>query len=280
VFPVEVRLREFRQDGERFAISLTRDITERKRAESLLAGEKRILEMVAKGEQLQRILESLCRLVEEQASGVLASILLLDGDRLRHGGAPSLPKAYTDAIDGTQIGPSTGSCGTAAYRREQVIVEDIATDPLWTDYRAAALPHSLRACWSTPIFSSQAEVIATFAMYYPEPRTPSPRDQDTIEQITHLAGIAIERNRIQEALRRSEAHLKEAQRLNKTGSWAYDPLTGKSTYWSYENFRIFGLDPQEGPSSEIFWRHLHPEDRDRVRKRFEGEAPREKRICR
>jgi PAS domain S-box-containing protein len=272
VFPVEVRLREFRQDGGRFAISLTRDITERKRAESLLAGEKRILEMVAKGEQLARILESLCRLVEEQASGVLASILLLDGDRLRHGGAPSLPKAYTDAIDGALIGPSAGSCGTAAYRREQVIVEDIATDPLWTGYRDAALPHSLRACWSTPIFSSQAEVIATFAMYYPEPRSPGPRDQDTIEQITHLAGIAIERNRIQEALRRSEAHLMEAQRLTKTGSWAYDPSTGKSTYWSDENFRIFGLDPQEGPSSEIFWRHLHPEDRDRVRERFGREA--------
>jgi PAS domain S-box-containing protein len=272
VFPVEVRLREFRQDGERFAISLTRDITERKRAESLLAGEKRILEMVAKGEQLARILESLCRLVEEQASGVLASILLIDGDRLRHGGAPSLPKAYTNAIDGALIGPSAGSCGTAAYRREQVIVEDIATDPLWADYREAALPHSLRACWSTPIFSSQAEVIATFAMYYPEPRSPSPRDQDTIEQITHLAGIAIERNRIQEALRRSEAHLTEAQRLTKTGSWAYDPATGKSTYWSYENFRIFGLDPQEGPSSEIFWRHVHPEDRDRVRERFGREA--------
>ena len=122
-------MREFRQDGERFAISLTRDITERKRAESLLAGEKRILEMVAKGEQLAQILESLCRLDEEQASGVLASILLLDGDRLRHGGAPSLPKAYTDVMDGTMIGPSVGSCGTAAYRGEQVIVEDIATDP-------------------------------------------------------------------------------------------------------------------------------------------------------
>ena len=130
VFPVEVRVREFRQDGQRLALSLTRDITERKRAESLLAGEKRILEMVAKGESLARILESLCRLVEEQASDVLASILLLDGNRLRHGGAPSLPKAYTDAIDGALVGPSAGSCGTAAYRGEQVIVEDIATDPL------------------------------------------------------------------------------------------------------------------------------------------------------
>ena len=272
VFPVEVRVRVFRQDGRRLALSLTRDITERKRAESLLAGEKRILEMVAKGDSLARILESLCRLVEEQASDVLASILLLDGNRLRHGGAPSLPKAYTDAIDGALVGPSAGSCGTAAYRGEQVIVEDIATDPLWADYREAALPHSLHACWSTPIFNSQAKVIATFAMYYREPRRPSPRDQEIIEQITYLAGIAIERNRTQEALRWSEAHMAEAQRLTKTGSWAYDPLTGKTTYLSDEMFRIFGLDPQEGPSSEKFWRLVHPEDHDRVRERVEREA--------
>jgi len=121
--------------------------------------------MVAKGDSLAEILDSLCRLVEAQADDVLASILLVDGDRLRHGGAPSLPKAYTDAINGTVIGPSAGSCGTAAYRGEPVIVEDIATDPLWADYRDLALPHSLRACWSAPVFSSQGKVIATFAMY-------------------------------------------------------------------------------------------------------------------
>ena len=153
-----------------------------------------------------------------------------------------------------------------------MIVEDIATDPLWVDYREAALPHSLRACWSTPIFNSQAKVIATFAMYYRERRRPSQRDQEIIEQITHLARVAIERNRTQEALRRSEAHLAEAQRLTRTGSWAYDPSTRKSTYWSDENFRIFGLEPQERPRNEDFWRLVHLEDRDRVRVRFEREA--------
>jgi PAS domain S-box-containing protein len=130
------------------------DIEDRKRAESLLAGESRILEMVAKGDSLAEILDSLCLLVEKQADGVLASILVLDDDRLRHGGAPSLPKAYTDAINGIVIGPRAGSCGTAAYRGEPVIVEDIATDPLWADYRDLALPHSLCACWSTPVLSS------------------------------------------------------------------------------------------------------------------------------
>jgi len=174
------------------------------RQEALLAGEKRILEMVARGNSLSCVLDGLCRLVEEQAPGVLASVLLLDGDRLRHGGAPSLPKAYADAIDGAVIGPTAGSCGTAAYRAQQVIVSDIATDPLWRDYRELALPHSLRACWSTPILSSDGNVIATFAMYHREPRSPSQRDQDIVEQITHLAGVAIQRKLDEDKLRDSE----------------------------------------------------------------------------
>src|SRR6202051_746962 len=191
----------------------------RKRAESLVAVEKRILEMVAKGNSLAEILDSLCRLVETQAGDVLASILLADGDHLRHGCAPSLPKAYTDAINGTVIGPSAGSCGTAAYRGEPVIVEDIATDPLWADYRDLALPHSLRACWSTLVISSQGKVIATFAMYYREPRAPSRRDQKIIEQITDLAGVAIERKLTYDRLQRSESYLAGAQTLSQTGSF-------------------------------------------------------------
>src|SRR5207253_4150280 len=203
------------------------DIEERKRAESLLAAEKRILEMVAKGDSLTEILDSLCRLVEEPADDALASILLVDGDHLRHGGAPSLPKAYTDAINGTVIGPSAGSCGTAAYRGEPVIVEDIATDPLWADYRDLALPHSLRACWSTPVFSSQGKVIATFAMYYREPRRATQRDQEIIDHVTHLAGVAIQQKLAEEKLQRSEAYLAEAQKLTHTGSWVWDTRNQK-----------------------------------------------------
>jgi PAS domain S-box-containing protein len=241
---------------------ISTDIDDRKRAEALLTGEKRILEMLAKGEPLAQILDSLCRLVEEQASGVLTSILLVEGNRLRHGGAPSLPKAYTDAIDGVAFGPSTGSCGTAAYRGQQVIVEDIATDPLWADYRAVALPHSLRACWSTPIFSSNNKVIATFAMYYREPRSPSRRDQEIIEQITHLAGIAIERKQTQDALQRSEAYLAEAQRLTHTGSWVWDVRTKEASYLSDEWYRIYGFDPtSDGQAWDQRLQRIHPEDR-------------------
>jgi PAS domain S-box-containing protein len=243
------------------------DITERKRAEDLLTREKRILEMVAKGDPLPQILDGVCRFVEAQSSGFLASILFVDGNRLRHGGAPSLPKTYTDAIDGIAIGPSTGSCGTAAFRGEQVIVVDIATDPLWADYREAALPYSLRACWSTPIFSSQRKLIATFAMYYREPRSPSPRDQETIEQITHLVGVAIERNLTQEALQRSEAYLAEAQRLTHTGSWAWNVRTGVR-FWSQETFRIFNYDPEKVTLTwDCILERVHPEDLPEIERR-------------
>ena len=184
------------------------DIEDRKRAEALLAGEKRILEMVARGASLAQILETLCRLVEEQIHDVLASVLLVEGNRLRHGAAPSLPESYTAAIDGMAIGPLAGSFGTAAYRAQRVIVSDIATDPLWAECREAALSHALRACWSTPIHSSEGRVIATFALYHRQPWSPTQRDQEIVEQITHLAGVAIQRKLGEDELRASEARFR------------------------------------------------------------------------
>jgi len=268
VIPVEVSLSALRG---RYYQAIIRDISHRKRREALIAGENRVLEMVAKGDSLADILDNLCLMVEEQSTGVLASILLMDpnGKQLRHGGAPNLPKTYTEAIDGSFIGPSVGSCGTAAYRAEQVIASDIATDPLWVDFRELALSHSLRACWSTPIFSSEGKVIGTFAMYYREPRSPSSREQDTIKHITHLAGIAIQRKLAEAARRESEAYLAEAQRLSHTGSWAWAPATGEIRYWSEETYRVLGFDPEAGPPRfEKFFGRLAPEDQDRVRELF------------
>jgi NO-binding membrane sensor protein with MHYT domain/signal transduction histidine kinase len=254
------------------------DITERKRTGVLLAGEKRLLEMIARGDSRTVILDALCRLVEELASGSLSSILLLDpiANCLRHGAAPSLPRSYTEAIDGAVIGPSAGSCGTAAYRAEPVIVSDIATDPLWADYRDLALTHGLRACWSTPILSSARKVLGTFAIYYREPRSPTAEDHSVIKQIIHLGSIAIERQQAEDALRRSEGYLAEAQRLARIGSWAWNVATRRSVYWSRENYRLFGFDPEGGiPQDEVFYQRVHPEDRDRVRGEVFLERPEE-----
>jgi PAS domain S-box-containing protein len=249
------------------------DIEDRKQAEAALAGEKRILEMVARGDSLSEILDRLCQFVEEQTGDVFASILLLDsnGRRLWHGGAHRLPKAYNDAIDGIAIGPFVGSCGAAAFTGKQVVVSDIAADPLWIEFRDLALAYSLRACWSTPIFSSEGKVIGTFAMYCREPRSPSPRDQEIITQITHLAGVAIQRKLAEDALHRSETYLVEAQKLTHTGSWAYNVITRMLIHSSDEHSRLFGFDPEMGiPSFQELTQRIHPEDRAEALQSFES----------
>src|SRR5439155_12816282 len=207
IFPVEVRGRAFWEGGRRFLVSLARDVSERKQDEALLDGQERILELIIQGEPLLHVLSVLCRTIEDLAQGeMLASVLLLDADgvHLRHGAAPSLPEGYNRAVDGLAIGPSVGSCGTAAYRGEPVYVSDIASDPLWAPYADFALSHGLRACWSTPILSSNAEVLGTFAMYYRQPRQPTPRDLRAVDIVTRTVAIAIEQSRVEQALRESE----------------------------------------------------------------------------
>ena len=174
--------------------------------ETLFNVQVQVLEKVATGAPLGEILDSSLRLCEEQSEEMLCSILLLDsqGKHLRHGAAPSLPAEYMRSIDGSAIGPCAGSCGTAAFRGQAVIVEDIETDPCWAEYRKLARPHGLRACWSTPIFDSHQKVLGTFAIYYRLPGRPTERHLELIGIITHLMSIAITRHQTEAALRQSE----------------------------------------------------------------------------
>jgi len=193
--------------------------------ESFSADQIAVLEQIALGVPVHGALDAIVRMIEREATGMLCSILLLDRERrLRHGAAPSLPIDFVQGLDGTIIGDSTGSCGTAAYRGEQVIVEDIATHPFWVTYRDAARAHGLLACWSTPIFSPDHEVLGTFAMYYRESRGPTQQEVDRVHTATHLASIAIVRHRAELALRQSEARSKQLTRLYAVASSVSEAL--------------------------------------------------------
>jgi diguanylate cyclase (GGDEF)-like protein/PAS domain S-box-containing protein len=191
------------------------DITSRKRGERTAAGVHEILRGIAAQRPLAESLARIARLHEEQNPGALCSLLLLgaDGRHVLHGAAPSLPEAYNRAIHGLEIGEGHGSCGTAAWRGERVVVGDIATHPYWADYRELALAHGLRACWSTPVLGSRGEVLGTFAVYYRTPREPSPEELADIDRMLPVASIAIESERLLGRLRERNRFFEMAQEV-------------------------------------------------------------------
>ncbi len=202
-------------------IGISRDVTARKRQDDRRHGHARLLEMIARGQPQDVVLEAVVTLVESELSGITASILLLDeaGERLGNGASPHLPKAYVKLIDGFEIGPKRGSCGTAAWRHEAVIVSDIHVDPLWDDFRDIAVRFGFRSCWSTPIMGPDGRVFGTFALYSGTVREPTALEMQLTTMATDLAGIAIERAR-NEARIQHMAH--------------HDPLTGlpnRALFW-------------------------------------------------
>ena len=164
----------------------------------------RVLELALADRPLDESLGELISIVESTSrTGVLGSILLLDDDgkHLHTGAAPSLPELYCAAIDGGEIGPCAGSCGTAAFTRKPVFVNDIATDPLWAEYAEFAVACGLRACWSTPIVTSGGKVLGTFAMYHRQPREATVRDLAMVDMVTQTAAMVIDRKRAEESRR-------------------------------------------------------------------------------
>lgn len=207
-------------------IGTCRDVTDERRREEAAAraqrmqsGERRVLEMLASGAPLEEILAAIVRLIEELAPDALASILMLDesGTRLRHGAAPSLPESYNRAIDGAAIGPRAGSCGTAAFRRQPVLVTDIESDPLWEGYRELVRSLGLRACWSSPILANDGRALGTFAVYYREPRGPDEPARELVARAAHVAGIAIERRQLDDQLRALSQRIEATREEERTG---------------------------------------------------------------
>src|SRR2546428_920564 len=242
------------------------DIENRKWAETLLAGENRLLEMLATGCTLSGFLDALCRLIEDIASGSLCGIVLVDpiSNRLKHGAAPSLPLSYNESIHGRPGNLFSGPCAMAACLKEQVIAADVASDTRWDTYewRALAMAHGLRACWSTPILSSDENVLGTFAIYSREPGSPTAQHQHLIGQITHLATVAIAQKYGEEKLRQSEKELRQLIDAVPQHIFVLGP-DGSCLYTNQVAREYHGLSPKD-PQEDHLAMFVHPDDRDMV----------------
>ena len=240
------------------------DMEDRKRAETLLAGENRLLEMLATGCTLSEILDALCRLIEDIAIGSLCGIVLVDpiSNRLKHGAAPSLPLSYNESIHGRPVNIFSGPCAMAACLKEQVIAADVASDTRWDTYewRALAMAHGLRACWSTPILSSDEKVLGTFAIYSREPGSPTAQHQHLIGQITHLATVAIEQKYGEEKLKQSERELQQLIDAVPQHIFVLGP-DGRCLYTNQVAREYHGLSPKD-PQEDHLAMFIHPDDRD------------------
>ncbi len=235
-------------------VTLNRDITARKRREILQTRIAQILEAVANGQSIANVLNMIALAVEEFEPDIRASVLLLDPatNKLRHGTAPRLPDTYIKAIDGVKIGASAGSCGTAAYEKRLVIVEDIATHPYWEAFRHIALLHGLRACWSQPIFDEDDTVLGTFAMYYDTPRSPIPEEIELIALAAHITGIALRHTRAEEALRTNERRYRQTFMVHGLPKLIIDRETARIVDANSAAAQFYGYDIETLTALTIF----------------------------
>jgi len=259
-----VRVNEGEESAAREASILERAT----RAQASLEIQRGVLELIATGRELDEVLRELVLGMERQNPDMLGSILLIaeDGVHLRTAAAPNLPLGFQRLVEELiTVGPSAGSCGTACFRRERVVVSDIASDPLWALYTEIAARFQLRACWSEPIFSRSGEVLGSFAMYYASVRSPSAHELEAIGIAARLAAIAIDRSRADAALRRNEERLKLALDAAKMGTWEYEVATARVT-WSNGVEPLFGVASGTfGGTFEAYTQLLPDDERGRIR---------------
>ena len=208
--PCEVRLVRLPSSSSRLIRGSITDITERKRAEFLAMGERRVFERITGNAELPDTLEAIAETAERVTPDAVCSVSLYDvtGNVLRLAAGRRLPQHFQLALEAVEVGPRNGSCAAAVYLQRQVVVGEIARDALWEELRAPALAAGLRACWSTPIWASDGRILGTVALYFHQPRSPLPRDFELTGRLTALAGIAIERAQAEDALRASEARFR------------------------------------------------------------------------
>jgi PAS domain S-box-containing protein len=190
----------------------------------ILNAQAEVIDAIARGAEFYETLRCIALIVERLIPPAICSILLVDdsGRHLRHGAGPSLPDAYKAAIDGIEIGPTAVACGGAAFRRETVIVADVADAPLLENYRPLALQLGLRACWSHPIIDEGGTVLGVFALYHPEPGAPAASDLDLIDRMARLVRVALTQQRREKALRETEQRLRDYVSVASDWLWEQD----------------------------------------------------------
>lgn len=249
-----------------------KDVTVRKKQEAMLALERKVLEQNSnKKASLRTILNNFLKGIEKIFPGMYCSVLTLDEDGIsvRHLSAPGLPAIYSHAVDGLPIGPNAGSCGTAMYRKEKVIVSDIETDPLWAGARELALKFGLRACWSFPVVNDKGDVMAAFAVYYTTAKSPTTLELDIVERAANLVTTIIESKRAEEELSISNERYMLATKATNDAIWDRDLHTGLY-FWGEGFYDLFGFRSGPKVRTRKFWEmHVHPDDRTRVLKNID-----------
>lgn len=215
---------------------LHREIERRQWMDALLAGQNQILELIARGTEIELVFGAIAEFVEERSQEGLCSISILQPatKRLRNGASPSLPDSYTQAVEGLKIGSMAGTSGMAAYAKQTVMTDDIATDSRWLNLKHIALTHDLKACCSRPILTVGREVLGTISMYYRQPRYPSSRDRDLMSTAVYLAKVAIEHHRAQQ-------NYHAIFDVSYDGMMIYDPLTQKALEVNPQLCELYGL---------------------------------------
>jgi len=233
-------------------------------ARALIEAQDNILERMASGTPLHETAEGIALLVENLVPTAMCAIAVLhpDGRHMRPLAAPHLPRAYFSALDGTEVGPSNGTVGTAAWRREPVIVTDTMHDPLWANLRDFATACSLRASWALPILHNDGAVLGVLSLYYRDVRVPQDWDWSVLGSCIKLIRLALAAARREHELLASEERWRIGAESLGLGTYDVDFETGQDT-WSPSLRQLLGVSDSVTPSLAAFLAQIHPDDRDK-----------------
>ncbi len=239
-----------------------KDVTEIKNLRTMERLEREVLEMNARPDSvLEKTLDFYLREVQELHKGMICSVLRLKGNRLYNWSAPNLSEAYKNIVEGLEIGEGVGSCGTSSFRKEKVIVTDIATDPLWANCKEQALLDGLRACWSFPIIDSHNQVMGTFAIYYKRVKSPTQEEESTLERVKNLLMVIIENKLSVEAVRSSNQNYDMVAKATNDAIWDWNVETNEVIRSGEGLQTLFGYRLEEAATEKDFWHNkIHPDD--------------------